>query len=67
MNVPALTPRWPSGAGPKVPDLQTKLPKAENLDMDSALAWLRRELVSLFVSFSCSSFFLQADVVSENG
>ena len=59
MDVPDLAPLWPSVAGPKLPELQTKLTENENLDMDSALAWLRRELVSLsvYVYFSHSGFF----------
>ena len=49
MDVPNSTPIWPSAAGPKVPDFHTKPQKTDRLDMDSALACLRRELVSLFV------------------
>ena len=48
MDVPDATPLWPSASGPRIPDLATKLRKTDNLDMDSALAWLRRELVSIF-------------------
>lgn len=47
MDVPDLAPLWPSVAGPKLPELQTKLTENENLDMDSALAWLRRELAGM--------------------
>ena len=48
MDVPNQTPLWPSAAGPKVPDFNAKSRKNRNLDMDTALAWLRKELVSLF-------------------
>lgn len=48
MDVPNQTPLWPSPVGPKVPDFNAKSRKNGNLDMDTALAWLRKELVSLF-------------------
>ena len=51
MDVPESTPPWPSASGPKVTDLDTKLRKTEKLDMDSALACLRRELVSIFCCY----------------
>lgn len=41
-------PFWPSPLGPRVPDLDTKLRKTGNPNMDTALAWLRGELVSTF-------------------
>jgi len=47
MDVPNSTPIWPSAAGPKVPDFHTKPQKTDRLDMDSALAWLRRELAAM--------------------
>lgn len=49
MDVPDSTPLWPSASGPNVPDFDSvKLRKSNKLDMDTALAWLRRELVSIF-------------------
>ena len=48
MDVPNQTPLWPSATGPKVPDFNAESWKNRNLDMDTALAWLRKELVSLF-------------------
>lgn len=48
MDVPASPPLWPSASGPKVPNLDAKLRKADKLDMNDALARLRRELVSTF-------------------
>ena len=54
MDVPESTPLWPSASGPKVPNLDGKLGKTfitDKLDMDGALACLRRELVSTFCLF----------------
>ena len=48
MDVPESPLLWPSASGPKVPNLDAKLRKTDKLDMDGALACLRRELVSTF-------------------
>jgi len=48
MDVPESTSLWPSASGPKVPKVDGKLRKTDKLDMDGALACLRRELVSTF-------------------
>lgn len=38
---------WPCIAGPNMPDTDPKLWKKPSLDMNSSLAFLRRELVSM--------------------
>lgn len=63
MDVPESTPLWPSATGPKVPDLDTKLRKTDKRDMDSALAWLRRELVSTFCFISPVIIYPQAVIL----
>ena len=52
---------WPSAAGPKTPDRNTRFQKtAQHVAMDKALADLRRELVSFYSVFiSMSSLQVQ--------
>lgn len=47
MDVPESTSLWPSASGPKVPKVDGKLRKTDKLDMDGALACLRRELAAM--------------------
>ncbi|PFX14693.1 uncharacterized protein LOC111344469 [Stylophora pistillata] len=47
MDVSDSPPIWPSPLGPRVPDLDKKIKKTGNPNMDTALAWLRRELAAM--------------------
>lgn len=61
MDVPNLSPAWPSAVGPKIPELPNK---SESSDLDSALACLRRELVSKWARiFYHSDFSLPRKLV----
>lgn len=55
--------RWPSIAGPTVPENNPKLWKTPRLDMSSSLSFLRRELVSIILKVTSFEMIIKLNPV----